>query len=52
MLVLSVIFGVAAVSDYRRAGAQWTILAKMRRRMAIIFGIVGAALVAAYLGLL
>ena len=44
-VVLAVIFGVAALGDYRKAQRQWTPAGKARRRIAIIFAIVGLGLV-------
>src|SRR5258708_5970645 len=43
-VVLAVIFGVAALGDYRKAQRQWTPAGKTRRRIAINFAIVGRGL--------
>jgi|CZKM01.1.fsa_nt_gi hypothetical protein len=43
--VLAVIFGTAARRDYVKAQCQWSPAAKTRRRIAIIFAIVGLGLV-------
>jgi uncharacterized membrane protein HdeD (DUF308 family) len=44
-IVLGIIFGVAAFSHYRKAGRQWSIMARARRKIAIIFIIVGVVLI-------
>ena len=44
-IVLGLIFTFAAVSDYRKAGRQWSIMARARRKTAIIFAIVGIAII-------
>lgn len=44
-IVLGVIFSFAALSDYRKAGRQWSIMARARRKIAVIFTIVGIALI-------
>src|SRR5712692_12130291 len=43
-VVLAIIFGVAALGDYRKAQRQWTPAGKTRCRIAIIFAIVGLGL--------
>jgi len=45
-IVLAVIFSFAAASDFRKAGRQWGPAAKAHRKIAIIFAIVGAGLIA------
>jgi uncharacterized membrane protein len=44
-LVLAVIFAVAARADYSKAAGQLTPAVKTRRRVAIIFAVVGWALI-------
>ena len=48
-LVLAVIFAFGAWTDYKRAERQWSPAAKTRRRIAMIFGIVGVGLLLAAL---
>ncbi len=43
-VVLGIIFGFAARSDYLTASHQWSPAAITRRRIAIIFGLVGIGL--------
>ena len=43
-LVLGIIFGIAAASDYR-AQKRWTPAGIARRRIAVIFAIVGLSLI-------
>jgi hypothetical protein len=42
---LGLVFGTAALADYRRSQRQWGPLSKARRNIAISFLIVGLALV-------
>ena len=44
MFVVSLIFWVATVKDYKRAGGRWTIAGKTYRRIATIFTVVGIGL--------
>jgi len=44
-VVLAVVFAVAARGDYRAAQRQWTPAGKTRRRIALIFGVVGLGLI-------
>ncbi len=44
-LVLATIFAFAARSDYLAATRQWTPAGKTRRRISVIFAIVGVSLV-------
>jgi hypothetical protein len=43
-LVLAIIFGIAAGVNYSAAQRQWTPRAKTRRRVAIVFALVGLGL--------
>ena len=44
-LVLAAIFGFAARSDYLASQRQWTPAGKTRRRISIVFAIVGVSLI-------
>jgi hypothetical protein len=44
-VVLGLIYGFAAFSEYRAAQHQWTIKARIRRRMAVILTAVGLSLI-------
>ena len=44
-LVLAAIFAFAARGDYLAASSQWTPAGKTRRRISIIFAIVGVSLI-------
>lgn len=45
-LVLGIIFGFAAGSDYRAAQGKWTPAGIARRRIAVIFATIGLILIA------
>ncbi len=44
-LVLGILFGLAAAANYRASQARWTPAGIARRRVAVIFAIVGLALI-------
>jgi heme/copper-type cytochrome/quinol oxidase subunit 2 len=44
LMVIGAIFGFAARHDYRKAGRQWTLSARIHRRTAFVLGSIGAAL--------
>jgi len=44
-VVLAVVFAVAARGDYRAAKRQWTPGGKTRRRIALLFAVVGLGLI-------
>ncbi len=44
-LVLGIIFGFAAASDYRESQKRWTPAGIARRRIAVIFATVGLVLI-------
>jgi len=44
LMTVAFIFGGAAWSDYQKAGKQWSVTARTRRRTALIFLVVGVGL--------
>jgi hypothetical protein len=44
LIAISAIFGLASWRDYRKAGQQWTVVASIHRRTALIFGLIGLTL--------